>query len=965
MAATNPFRVSDLIAKYGWKVMPYLSNLGPLLLAEAQVIFVDSGHVNALDADDTEHGHSFEKPLDTIDYAVDLCTAAERSVILVAPGHNEPLDASSIDFDVSDITVIGIGEGSNRPTINFDSTDAIVSIGANNVHLRNLRFVPSVTDVVIGVDVETTITGTIIEDCEFAEGDDIAADEFITALAIKATCTDTRVKNCLFRTGLAADGAVEAIKLTGISDNVVIEKSRFIGNWSVAAIYNDSGVCTDLLIDDCTMKVADGLPGVSVVSTTTGIIRNVCIESTGLAVDSMIVAAGMSWFNNYGVTVDGTAAEIIGGGEVQAALVTYNLDHLMKTATADTDDKVDIVEVVDNTVLAHLMTDDGDMSDYDRRVHSLEAIANISQALLGHVMRSVAGTTFPVKFWWVDANASDDNGDGKTPETAKQTITAVLTLCEDTQDDWIFVRDYSGNPNEITIANSFVHIIGCALPGMPYPRFQAVASGEAAFVLGDAADRVEIAYCVLASTGSAAAVEFNGAAGSYGCWIHDCVIGRSGNACQDGVRVMPGGAAPYLVVENCNFGSVGTSSVTRDGIRFSGNATGGIIRNNTFHQVAGIGVNLVANCESITVKDNAFHLVADGIGDAVDVASGCSNCLVTGNRAIFGDNYITAEVFRDQGIGNDFGQNDDGLDWRTHRMLDAWFSYANKSVVGSAFPRRFWYVDANITSSGNGRTPQTAFKTIQEAIDVCSNSTDDWVFVFDYSGTGSTITIDTAYIHLVGNMGFAMPYPRIKPDSGAGIELQDGADRVEICGFTIGAADQSNSAIVFDGDAAAGAYGCYIHDNVIGRDADAPCQYGIEVEAGGAAPYLRISNNRFFGAGGAGIVATGSAILLTGNATRCVIENNRILDVGRTATPAIWLAGGITEPTIIGNHIKHDTDSGTGGAITLGASVDDGWICGNFACDGKDDSSQNPFLDGASTNGWAGNYNGATITQPA
>ncbi len=59
--------------------------------------------------------------------------------------------------------------------------------------------------------------------------------------------------------------------------------------------------------------------------------------------------------------------------EANDALVVLNLDHLMKTVVADADV---MAEVVDNTVLANLMTKtDGDASDYDFRLHSLEAIA--------------------------------------------------------------------------------------------------------------------------------------------------------------------------------------------------------------------------------------------------------------------------------------------------------------------------------------------------------------------------------------------------------------------------------------------------------------------------------------------------------------------------------------------------------------------------------------------------------------
>ena len=128
----------------------------------------------------------------------------------------------------------------------------------------------------------------------------------------------------------------------------------------------------------------------------------------------------------------------------------------------------------------------------------------------------------------------------------------------------------------------------------------------------------------------------------------------------------------------------------------------------------------------------------------------------------------------------------------------------------------------------------------------------------------------------------------------------------------------------------------------------------------GAAPYLRIEDNWFYGADGTGIKSTGSAILLAGNATRCRISRNYIQDIGRTATPAIWLTASVTSPQIEDNRIKIDTDTGTGSAITLGSGVDDGWINGNIASDGKDAPGQNPFKDAASTNGWGINYKGST-----
>lgn len=299
------------------------------------------------------------------------------------------------------------------------------------------------------------------------------------------------------------------------------------------------------------------------------------------------------------------------------------------------------------------------------------------------------------------------------------------------------------------------------------------------------------------------------------------------------------------------------------------------------------------------------------------------------------------------------------------KIDEAIWAYFLNSVAGSAQPIKIWYVDSNISTSGTGTTPEIAWKTIQEAMTASSNSTDDWIFVMDYSGGGATITLDKSFVHIIGNANDAMYYPRIKPTGSGvpGFTFTDAGDRVEIAHLVIGASDQTAAAISFAG-ATGGAYGNYIHDNVIGRDADAPALEGIHIASGDAAPYLYVRNNRFYGAAGAGIAAAGSAIRITGNATRCRIIGNLIVDVGRTATPAIWLDGGVTEPTIMDNRIKFDTDTGTGSAITLGASVDDGWISGNWASDGKDAPSNNPFVDGGSTNGWSENYQGIVAVLP-
>ncbi len=63
-----------------------------------------------------------------------------------------------------------------------------------------------------------------------------------------------------------------------------------------------------------------------------------------------------------------------------AAIVTYNLDHLMHTAVASNADMT--TEVPDGTVLSNIMTKTGDTSDYAYATDSLEALGEDADAIL-------------------------------------------------------------------------------------------------------------------------------------------------------------------------------------------------------------------------------------------------------------------------------------------------------------------------------------------------------------------------------------------------------------------------------------------------------------------------------------------------------------------------------------------------------------------------------------------------------
>jgi len=97
--------------------------------------------------DGAGYGQNPDAPCATIDYAIGLCTANKGDVIYVLPGHTETVSATSIALDVAGITIIGLGNGSNRPTFTFGAAAATITVSAANCAWKNCRFVANFLNV--------------------------------------------------------------------------------------------------------------------------------------------------------------------------------------------------------------------------------------------------------------------------------------------------------------------------------------------------------------------------------------------------------------------------------------------------------------------------------------------------------------------------------------------------------------------------------------------------------------------------------------------------------------------------------------------------------------------------------------------------------------------------------------------------------------------------------------------------
>jgi len=269
----------------------------------------DIYYVDSNTGADTSGGKSWDNALATIDAAIGKCTANKGDVILVAPGHAENLiAAAAIDADVAGITIIGLGAGSNRPTLTFKtSTAADIDIDAANITFQNLYFdLTGIDGIVAAIDVNAA--DFTIKDCEFLMAD--SGGQAVNAITTAAAAHRMKVENCIFKSPDA--GAEEAIKLLGAADGIIIKNCRIYGDFSVAPIHNPTGnIATNILIlGNYLQNDQSGDLALELVSAVTGaIINNLLVtDAIATALDAgSCYCFGNLYFDSSDTDVSGTS----------------------------------------------------------------------------------------------------------------------------------------------------------------------------------------------------------------------------------------------------------------------------------------------------------------------------------------------------------------------------------------------------------------------------------------------------------------------------------------------------------------------------------------------------------------------------------------------------------------------------------------------------------------------------------
>jgi len=250
----------------------------------------------------------------TLASALDLCTASKNDTIYLMPGHVESMGDAQIAIDVVGVNVIGLGTRSSRPRFDYDHANSSIDISASDCTLRNVTIRPSITDVLVGIDVVAAVTGTLIEDVEALPGEDAGGvDDFALVVDIKAGCTGTTVRGLKVRQHASGAGYLAGVRLTGASDDILIEDCDIyiLGAGVVAPINGITTLSTKVMVRN-NILWTDAEPGIELLTGTTGIISDNYVFSNLATLTASIVAAHCAKFENYNCEVVNETGALVG-----------------------------------------------------------------------------------------------------------------------------------------------------------------------------------------------------------------------------------------------------------------------------------------------------------------------------------------------------------------------------------------------------------------------------------------------------------------------------------------------------------------------------------------------------------------------------------------------------------------------------------------------------------------------------
>lgn len=262
------------------------------------------------------------KTYTTIDQALAQCESGRGDVIYVLPGYTETIAGADQWASLgtkTDISLVGLGNGTNRPTITWSVAGSSILMDSANFNITNmvLKLEPTTGTVTVTAPITASAAGCSITRCRINTGTD-ANNKVSIGVTVSAGADDFTFDGNFVK-GAAAATCVTFLRLTGV-DNPVVSNNRITCGTTAAAvgpIQELTTACTNIHIDNNWVhnNAASSTACITaaLANTTGWITNNKCRNMTDASVAHLVVTSGdVQLDNNKGVNNSNETAILVG-----------------------------------------------------------------------------------------------------------------------------------------------------------------------------------------------------------------------------------------------------------------------------------------------------------------------------------------------------------------------------------------------------------------------------------------------------------------------------------------------------------------------------------------------------------------------------------------------------------------------------------------------------------------------------
>jgi len=258
----------------------------------------------------------------TVDAAINAASASAGAIILMAENHAEALsNATTLNADKAGIRIVGLGAGSDRPTITLDTaTTATIPVSAADISFENIIFNANFADIV-AVFTLTTANNLTLKGCSFkAAGANLNFLHIADTSAVSNDADGLTIEDCKW---IEPDLLTETmVKMDGDNADVTL-RNNFVqlglnnNTPALMAIVAGKSVLNAQIDNNRVFRLnTDTLTGAILVSTdqsdNSGIISRNYVQHADILGELLVTASsGFGFMENYASGVAGLSGYLL------------------------------------------------------------------------------------------------------------------------------------------------------------------------------------------------------------------------------------------------------------------------------------------------------------------------------------------------------------------------------------------------------------------------------------------------------------------------------------------------------------------------------------------------------------------------------------------------------------------------------------------------------------------------------